>query len=151
MVRLRKLLRLSTRDRRLLAEAPLWVAAVRMGLWVVRFPSLRRFLDARIRVRSNGTWDDRPPIERIIWAVRIASLHLPRASCLTQALAAQILLGRRGHAADLRIGVARGVDGVLEAHAWLDCQGRVVIGGSEGLSRYTPLSTLQSVERATDR
>src|SRR4051812_28755303 len=119
MVRLRKLLRLSTRDRRLLAEATLWVVAVRMGLWVVRFPSLRHFLDRRIRVRSDAAWDDRPQIERIIWAVRIASLHLPQASCLTQALAAQVLLGRRGHAADLRIGVARGVDGALEANAWL--------------------------------
>jgi hypothetical protein len=63
-------------------------------------------------------------------------------TCLAQALAAQVLLTRRGYPALLRIGVAKGERQQLQAHAWVESEGKIVIGGSE-LERYTPLAVLK--------
>jgi len=64
----------------------------------------------------------------IIWAVKASSRFVPCATCLTQAMAARMLLSIYGHKADLRIGVLR-EDDDLKAHAWLEKDGRVLIGG----------------------
>ena len=68
--------------------------------------------------------------------------------CLPQALAAQLLLVRRGFPARLRLGVAKGDRGQVRAHAWMETDGRVVTGGSESeLERYTPLLALDAQTR----
>ena len=83
---------------------------------------------------------DRTPVERIVWAVNVASHYVPDATCLARALATKILLCRRGHPAHLRIGVTRSEPGKFEAHAWVESHDRVVMGGPESLlRRYTPL------------
>lgn len=81
--------------------------------------------------------------ERIIEAARRA-LHLAectipiRLSCLQRALVLQQLLGRRGIASRLRIGVRlRGAR--LDAHAWLEHRGRVLHGSPDHPSQYQPL------------
>jgi len=56
---------------------------------------------------------------------------VPRASCLTQALAAAILLARHGYPATLRLGVAKNPDGSLRAHAWIESGGQTMLGGPE--------------------
>lgn len=81
-----------------------------------------------------------------------ARILAPGRPCLPQALACCVLLRRAGHPAELRIGVRRSPgseDGgrppapSLEAHAWVECRGRVVAGGEPGdgssAPRYTPL------------
>jgi hypothetical protein len=78
-----------------------------------------------------------------VWAVETAARHMPLANtCLTQALAAQVLLARRGYPALLRIGVVKGDKDNLQAHAWVESEGEVVIGGYE-LERYAHLATLR--------
>lgn len=59
-------------------------------------------------------------------------------TCLPQAIATQVLLARRGYPAFIHLGVAKGMEERIEAHAWVECQGRVVIGGDER-ERLTPL------------
>ena len=89
---------------------------------------------------------DRSSLDRIAWAVTVASRYVPAASCLTQALATQVLLSRRRHPACLRIGVVKGTDGQFQAHAWVESDGVVVIGVSDSeLEPYTPLP---AVDRA---
>lgn len=66
---------------------------------------------------------------------------VPRASCLTQALALQYLLARAGHACDLHVGVRRDPAGRFEAHAWVSCNGRIVLGAATTrLADFTPLA-----------
>ena len=72
-------------------------------------------------------------------AVRRVSRVVPGATCLTQALAARLLLSRYGYPAHLQIGVVRTPEGELRAHAWLESEGRVVLGAAE-LEGYTPLN-----------
>jgi Transglutaminase-like superfamily len=81
-------------------------------------------------------------LEQVVWTVTVASQNIPGATCLTQALVTQVLLSRRGHPASLCIGVARSEAGEFLAHAWVECQGSVVIGGITALTRFTPLPSL---------
>jgi hypothetical protein len=77
-------------------------------------------------------------VEDVAWAIRRVSRFVPRATCLTQAVAGRLMLARRGHTSRVNIGVARAAGGGLRAHAWLESDGVVVIGG-DGLDDYTPL------------
>jgi len=66
---------------------------------------------------------------------------VPRASCLTQALALQWLLARAGHGSDLHVGVRHNEKGHFEAHAWLSCNGCIVLGAAtRPLSDFTALA-----------
>ncbi|MBV9790605.1 MAG: lasso peptide biosynthesis B2 protein [Chloroflexi bacterium] len=131
---LRKWLRLSPGERWLLTQAWLLLATIRVALWLLPFRVVHRRL-ARAQASSP-----RCSIERIGWAVAIAGVYVPFATCLPQALTALALLRRNGHAADLRIGVARDERGRLQAHAWVESGGQIVIGGSaSSVARYTPL------------
>jgi hypothetical protein len=68
------------------------------------------------------------------------------AKCLARALTTQVLLNRQGYLPDLRIGVAKATAGQLEAHAWIEYQGQVVMGHLNDLARYLPLPSLEGVK-----
>ena len=53
---------------------------------------------------------------------------MPRATCLVQALSTQILLGRHGHAGKVHIGVALDPELGFRAHAWVESQGKILVG-----------------------
>ena len=134
--------RLPTSERWLLAKAALLLGAIRVGLWLLPFRTLRALLDkaaASYRVRDT----DYQPTDVVVWAVEVAAKYMPGFNtCLTKALATQVLLSRRDRPALLRIGVVKSAEDKFEAHAWVESEGRVVIGGYE-LERYTPLATLE--------
>jgi len=138
MRRLNKFFALPPADRRLLVNSIWLVGAVRLGLWLLPFPTLRRLLAKLSKGTSNQVNPDL--LGRVAWAVTVSSEYVPQATCLTQALATKILLGRRGQPAVLRIGVTREEGGEFIAHAWLESNGEVVIGGSGSLlKRYTAI------------
>jgi hypothetical protein len=136
-------LHLGGKERLLVLEALMIVIAIRLGLWLLPFQTLRA-LAAEMGKRPIGT--RRPnslPADRVAWAVRAVSQFIPRASCLTQALAGQILLARRGYSTRLRIGVTKRSQEGLEAHAWLECEGQVVLGDHGFLAMYAPFPSLE--------
>jgi hypothetical protein len=142
MRRLREFWRLPPSYRRLLITALLLIGIVRVGLWLLPFQALRRLLAHTTREVAGTRGGGQAPINRVAAAVTVASRYVPAATCLTQALATQVLLRRCGYAADLRIGVARSGAGEFQAHAWVECQGKIVIGGAQALSRFTPFPPL---------
>jgi len=79
--------------------------------------------------------------EEIIWALEIVTRRFS-GTCLTNALAALALLNRHGHTGTLRIGAAR-KDGHFSAHAWVERDGEIVIGGpATVVQQFTPLRAL---------
>jgi hypothetical protein len=145
MERLGRFSRLPSTEQWLLIKAALLVEAIKLGMRLLPFRTLRRLLaraaDTPLGVRHAA---HSTPAERVAWAVEAASRHTPGIkTCLAQALAAQVLLARRGHPALLHIGVARGDRGQFEAHAWVESEGRIVIGGS-GLERFAPLPVTET-------
>ncbi len=137
MRQLRRFLALPAADRRALARALVAVAAVRFALSVLPFRVLRPVI-ARITARPFGPGASAEDTQRVAWAVAAASARIPRATCLTQALAAQVLLARLGEHSDLRLGVARDPGAPALAHAWLEHRGRVLVGDG-WLEQYMPL------------
>lgn len=138
---LARLIALPAAERRLLLAAAGLLAAVRVGLWVLPFRSVHGAIRARGASPRRSTGHGAPPPARIVWAVEVAARRVPRATCLVRALAAQALLARHGHPSQLRLGVTRGEGRAFEAHAWLEANGQILIGGgAEG--RYVPLPAL---------
>ena len=124
----------------MLIVALLFVAGARVGLWVAPFRRVRAAVDLIAHPRP-GACDPTPgEADGIAEAVRSAARFVPAASCLTQALAAEVLLARAGHPAEVHLGVARGDGGDIEAHAWVESYGRVVLGAEE-LERYVLLES----------
>jgi hypothetical protein len=146
MTRLRKFLLLPAADRALFGKATVLLWGIRLALWLLPFQNLRNLLVHVTQAPTGWHRADQSSPDRIAWAVVLASRYVPQATCLTQALAAQVLLGREGHPAYLRIGVARSERGQFHAHAWVETQGKVVIGASE-VERYTPLMALGGASR----
>jgi hypothetical protein len=136
----RELWRLASRDRLLLLKSVTLVILIRLGLHLLPFSMLLRMLGWLKNTRTHTSKTNPTSVRRIAWAVTVASRRVPDATCLTQALAIQVLLGRLGYATALRIGVAKDPQGQLEAHAWVERDGAIVIGRAPDLSRYRLLS-----------
>lgn len=135
--------RLPAADRRLLVRSLLLLAAARVALWVLPFQTVRRLLARTARPTPLA----RTPTERITWAIGVAQRVIPSATCLPQALVGEALLTRAGHHFELRIGVAKTADGRLHAHAWIESDGRVVVGELvQGLSEFTRLPPLPGAQ-----
>ncbi len=124
------------------------VARVRWRLWRVPIASdtaawrehaTRELEAARARNRK-------PLVSYEVWrhahAIGRAARLVPGASCLTQALALQTVLSRCGEQSSLVLGVDFKPDAKrdFEAHAWIEWQGRILIGGP--IERWKPLLTI---------
>jgi hypothetical protein len=118
-----------------------YVVAVRTALWIIPSPRLLRWVQRRVDAAPAPATSD-PLVTRIGWAVRAASRRVPGASCLTQALAVQLLLARRGMSSELKLGVAIDDEEGFQAHAWVLVEGRALVGGT-GVERYTEFPELR--------
>lgn len=121
--------------------------AVRLGMIFLPFRTVSRLVTRHSQPRSSPESTDLAQRDKIIWAIGRANEYVPGdRACLQQAFVGQLLLGRRGFAARLRIGVRKGADGELLAHAWVENRGDVVIGGpASETSRYTALHELDNM------
>jgi len=114
----------SAEDRRLLAAAAWLHICVAIGLRIAPFRSVRLGLR---RLASRQARPERAEA-RVVWAVRTVAHVLPGATCLTEALVAKYFLPQPAH--ELRFGAAQPpAGGVLRAHAWIERDGRIIIGG----------------------
>ena len=134
---LRRFAQVGHRRRTLVIEAVACLLLARLGLLFVPFPKLARRLghfvppgDPRATAaRKSGARQDVVLAEEIGWAVTRSARYLPfKAVCLPQAMAARLMLKRRGVSSALHFGAARGQDTPLDAHAWLDAAGVEVTG-----------------------
>jgi hypothetical protein len=123
------LMALARGDRALLLKAVGMLVLVRFALHLLPL--------ARLRAWATRRGAHEAPVDRIVWAVSAASRRMPGTSCLISAFALQRLLSRAGYASELHIGVAKR-DEKLAAHAWVVCEGRILIGAHDD-DPYTPL------------
>ena len=126
--------------RRELIQAAAVLTGTRLALWLLPFrnvhPLMSRLSHVTVR-RKNMT--EIQATTSVAWAVGVAGRVVPEATCLVRAMAAQILLARHGVESSIRLGVKRAEAGELKAHAWLECRGRVVVGGAESPGAYSTL------------
>ena len=144
MARLRLIRRLLLRfgqidnsRRALLPEAVTYLLVARLALIFVPFPQLARRLGSFVsptdpRAAPAATEPDSEVArlaQEISWAVTRAARYVPfKAVCLPQAMAARVMLKRRGVKSVMHFGAAKGALKPLDAHAWLDAAGVEVTG-----------------------
>lgn len=140
---LHKLWRRSWADWWTLGQAMMLTVLVRAGLSVYSLDGVARGL--RRVAQWLPQWSRPTPAyrNRAAWAANAVGYRfLPERPCLTQALVLQYLLLRRGdRSAELHIGVTKH-DGNLQAHAWVERKGKVLIGGTASPYKYERLQDL---------
>ncbi len=128
---------IDNRRRGLLVEAVAYLLAARLALIFIPFPRLAQRLgtfvapaDARAAQAAAQTAPDQARLAKDIgWAVTRSARYVPfRAVCLPQAMAARVMLKRRGIRSVMHFGAAKGTEKPLDAHAWLDAAGVEVTG-----------------------
>jgi hypothetical protein len=142
--RIRNFLTRSSMEQRLVLRAAWIVLGVRLGLWLLPSRVILRRIARLVHAAGGKKQPNSPELRAIVWAIVTVSEFIPRASCLTQALAAQVLLARHGYSSQLQIGVGRDEQGKLQAHAWVESAGRVVIGSGE-LNRFQRFPQIQEI------
>ncbi|WP_366657006.1 lasso peptide biosynthesis B2 protein [Fodinicurvata sp. EGI_FJ10296] len=140
--RILRFLRSPANERRLFLRAVPILAAVRIALWLVPLKTALR-LTCRARDRRGLSRADGPGVHDLAQAVQRAGRVIPKANCLPQALASQIMLGRAGHESEVRIGIRQDPERGFEAHAWIEHRGEVVVGELPDMARFTPMPSLE--------
>lgn len=123
-------------------KALLWLAVIKLGVVVLPFKLTHRLAAAQVPDETRAFGDHSSEIDQVVWAIEAARHYVPRATCLPQALATQVMLGRRGYITQLHIGFLRDKDGTLQGHAWIERHGKILIGDI-GVSSYTLLNALE--------
>jgi hypothetical protein len=137
MSKVRTALSLSRTDLRLLLEAACTLLKAWTMLRLRPFKSVVATLD---RVLSNPRAVP-ADIAKVRWAVECVARNLPLAlTCLPQAFAASWMLARRGGKPQVHYGVAKTDSGGFEAHAWVEQDGKPVVGHRVA-GRFTLLAT----------
>jgi hypothetical protein len=142
-IRFHQLAALSQAEQRDLLRAVVALLVVRMALALLGFDRSRRWLLRRRQaprpVLPQPPWEE---AERQTRMVNLAARRGPiRAACLAQSLAACWLLDRRGFRPELRIGARRASEGGIEAHAWLELNGTVLVDAVQVRDRFAVLAT----------
>jgi hypothetical protein len=140
MTVLEKLRRASWPQRWALVEAALLLGVARTALRLLPFRTILRLTDG-VEPRSGA---DAGRLARRVWAIEIMGNRLfPTNPCLTQAILVQALMRRAGQDTRLRIGVRREGRETLEAHAWVERDGAILIGRKEAEQGYVPLPSFR--------
>jgi transglutaminase superfamily protein len=117
------------------------VVAIRAALWVLPLRQVRRLIHAceRLPFRIQPEL----PVSRLEWAVRAVSRRIPMASCLTQSLALQFLLARTGRTSEIHIGVKKDMETGFQSHAWVECEGSMLLSAPSEVVVYSRLLALE--------
>lgn len=147
MKRLAKFLVLSRAEQRDLAEAALSLGAARLIL-LLPFRWLLRLMGLPLAGAGCSSFALDEEKSAAVLAVRRAILRtserLPwQSNCLVRALAAKMMLRRRGLPSLLQLGVRVGTTRELFAHAWLRC-GEIEVVGAEDSAEFSPIAGFQS-------
>jgi hypothetical protein len=136
-----KLFQLKKIELQLLLESYLLLSSIRLGLWLLPFGKLQKILN---KISSPRKLAVRVQIKQIITAINRSSRYSPGdVKCLARALTTEFLLNVYGYFPQLRIGIIKGEQGKLEAHAWVEEQEKIVIGYLQDLDKFTVLPSLK--------
>lgn len=129
---------LALRDWQVILEASVLLARAHAAL---RVQAPVRVLGNAVTMAqdSSRTGVESDEVTRIARLFGIASRRVVRVPCLSRSVALARMFTRRGVAVYIRIGV-RTTDGRLEAHAWVEWNGRPLLEDEAALKTYAPFS-----------
>jgi hypothetical protein len=139
MKKILRFLFLPYQKKKLLFQSIFLVCVIRICLWIFPFKWLNKLVSYFDSKATDSEQLDWLVVNDVARSIRASCRHIPYASCLTQALAARTLLKLKGQNTQLRIGVDKDGDDKLSAHAWIEADGRIIIGKYPHHQRYLVL------------
>jgi len=127
---------LKSREKYLLIKTLMLLWIVRIMLFILPFSVIQKIMDKFTVVSDDSNRSHKISMEKLTGAVNVMSRYTFKATCLTKALAAQILLAGYHYPSNIKIGVSKD-EGEFEAHAWLEANDEIILGESE--IEYTPI------------
>lgn len=117
----------------------------RIGLRIFPLQKVRGSVRRYLRATSPLPLEKRATANQVVWAAVSAGRHCPiGTTCLATALVAQAMMQHHGYEAKLRIGVRRDGKGAFAAHAWLEREGKVIVGGpAEVVAAYAVMPEME--------
>lgn len=132
------------REYAVFAQALGATVAVRLFLTFLPIRSVRRGLRRLFAANRPLPVEKRIPMGRLLrCAARAGQFSPVPGTCLVSALVVEALLNRHGYPVTLRVGAQRH-GGAFAAHAWLEFEGSVVVGGPLAvIQQYTPFPEIE--------
>ena len=128
--KLKRFVELDGSDKWLFLRAVGWLAVARMMLIITPFKQLSAKFSAK--PHADSVDPDPDYLRRVSFAVSAAANNVPwRSDCFPQAIAARILLNRKGYDSTIHLGVERTGSNTVAGHAWLTCGDTTVTGGEQ--------------------
>lgn len=112
----------------------LWVVSISLRL--MHYRKCRKIFSHEL---ARTHWSP----ESIGWAVTTGARYVPGAKCLAQAIVAEALLLQSGFPAHIQVGVTKPGESRLRAHAWVQCEGVVVVGEDERNKEYAEIAAFK--------
>ncbi len=132
--RISRFFALERAQRAVLLEAAWTLIGAQIAVRVLPFRLIASRLGSPLETspRQTVTAEQARQSVQVGWAIRKLAISFPwDVKCLGQAVAGKWMLQRRGLASTLYLGVDRGGESWLEAHAWLRCGEEILTGGPE--------------------
>lgn len=132
-------------NKKLLLAVVVVLGLVRFALLVIPFRVLASQLGQRRLESQQDNSSQYQYALRVSWAVTVVSQETPwESKCLVQAITAKLLLRRYHLSNTLYLGVAKGSDKKMIAHAWLRTGLLMVTGGYE-IEKYTKVASFADI------
>lgn len=139
-----KFIRLSFIEKKFFINAFYLLTIYRIRLRSTPFHTLLEQVSVDTKTLKSKSPRETISATRMAHFIRIASSFIPGSTCLSNALAGQILFARNGYKTELRIGIAHNELNPFEAHAWLTLNETILIGDVQDISRFKELPLQQT-------
>lgn len=147
--KINKLLNLSYSQSQLLIKMFMLLTLVRLGLLLTSFKNLHKLLSKISHHPHKFEIQQSIYLEDIVWALDISTRYMPGgAKCLARALTSSVFMSRYGYTPQFRIGVAKDENKDFKAHAWVEIEGKVIVGNLPDLLDYKPMLSSTSNTKA---
>ena len=138
---LARVAQLGWRDRLLLGEAMLCLTIASLLIALRSFRSVALFMT---KGRKSAEPAPAPAARRIAWALNACANRVPwKALCFQRAVAAHMMLRRRGWGSVINYGIRREDDGALAAHVWAR-SGNVDVIGCENADEFQLVTSFEA-------
>jgi hypothetical protein len=125
--------KLSSERKSLLIKSVVLTILIRIFLDILPFSRINPISKKIVKIRIHQK--NPKQINDIIWSIMVGAAHVPRSTCLVQAITAQTLMRYYGYDSIVRIGVIN--SDKFEAHAWLEMDNKIILG--ESCKHFVPI------------
>lgn len=133
--------KLNRGGKKLFLQAYISISLIRLGLYILPFHRLQYLIFKAERLKFVSMMIPDATVRAIALSVeRSARYSMGNPMCLAKALTTVVLMSIYGFPYQINIGVAKDESNNLEAHAWVESDGKIVVGYLPDLSRYVPMS-----------